>query len=101
MEYRHPMSLHRTDIEKIAHLARLAVAEEDIPRYARELSNILQMVEQMNSVDTRAVVPMAHPLEAGQRLRADEITETDQREQFQSIAPQVEAGLYLVPKVIE
>lgn len=95
------MSLHRTDIEKIAHLARLAVTEEDIPRYVRELSNILHMMEQMNSVNTHAVVPMAHPMEAGQRLRADEITETDQREHFQSIAPQVEAGLYLVPKVIE
>ena len=95
------MSLHRTDIEKIAHLARLAITEEDIPRYVRELSNILHMMEQMNSVNTHAVVPMAHPLEAGQRLRADEITETDQREQFQSIAPQVEAGLYLVPKVID
>lgn len=95
------MSLQRSDIEKIAHLARLAVTEEDIPRYARELSNILQMVEQMNGVDTHAVVPMAHPMEAGQRLRADQITETDQRERFQAIAPQVEAGLYLVPKVIE
>lgn len=95
------MSLQRSDIEKIAHLARLAVTEEDIPRYVRELSNILQMVEQMNGVDTRAVVPMAHPMEARQRLRADEISEIDQREQFQSIAPQVEAGLYLVPKVIE
>lgn len=95
------MSLHRSDIEKIAHLARLAIAEEDITRYVRELSNILQMVEQMNNVDTHAVVPMAHPMEASQRLRADEITETDQRERFQSIAPQVEAGLYLVPKVIE
>jgi len=95
------MSLQRSDIEKIAHLARLAVTEEDIPRYARELSNILQMVEQMNGVVTHAVVPMAHPMEAGQRLRADQITETDQRERFQAIAPQVEAGLYLVPKVIE
>ena len=95
------MSLQRSDIEKIAHLARLAVAEEDIPRYARELSTILQMVEQMNNVDTRAVVPMAHPMEASQRLRNDDITEADQRERFQSIAPQVEAGLYLVPKVIE
>ena len=95
------MSLQHSDIEKIAHLARLAIAEEDIPRYARELSNILQMVEQMNGVDTRTVVPMAHPMEAGQRLRSDQVTETDQREQFQAIAPQVEAGLYLVPKVIE
>jgi aspartyl-tRNA(Asn)/glutamyl-tRNA(Gln) amidotransferase subunit C len=56
------MSLHRSDIEKIAHLARLAVAEEDMERYVSELSNILQMVEQMNSVDTRTVVPMAHPM---------------------------------------
>ncbi|MEJ2552572.1 MAG: Asp-tRNA(Asn)/Glu-tRNA(Gln) amidotransferase subunit GatC [Gammaproteobacteria bacterium] len=95
------MSLQHSDIEKIAHLARLAVAEEDIPRYVRELSNILHMVEQMNSVDTHSVIPMAHPMEAGQRLRADEITEADQRDHFQSIAPQVEAGLYLVPKVIE
>jgi aspartyl-tRNA(Asn)/glutamyl-tRNA(Gln) amidotransferase subunit C len=101
MESIYPMSLQRSDIEKIAHLARLAVTEEDIPRYVRELSNILQMVEQMNGVDTRTVVPMAHPMEASQRLRPDEINEADQREQFQSIAPQVEAGLYLVPKVIE
>ena len=101
MELLNPVSLQRSDIEKIAHLARLAIAEEDIPRYARELSNILQMVEQMNGVDTRAVAPMAHPMEAGQRLRGDEVTETDQRERFQAIAPQVEAGLYLVPKVIE
>ena len=95
------MSLQHSDIEKIAHLARLAITEEDIPRYVRELSNILQMVEQMNTVDTHSVVPMAHPMDAAQRLRPDEITETDHREQFQSIAPQVEAGLYLVPKVIE
>ncbi len=95
------MNLHRSDIEKIAHLARLELAEDDIPRYARELSNILAMVEQMNDVDTHAVAPMAHPMEAGQRLRADEISETNQRERLLSIAPQVEAGLYLVPKVIE
>jgi aspartyl-tRNA(Asn)/glutamyl-tRNA(Gln) amidotransferase subunit C len=101
MELLNPVSLQHSDIEKIAHLARLAVTEEEAPRYVRELSNILQMVEQMNNVDTHAVVPMAHPMEAGQRLRADDVSETDHREQFQSIAPQVEAGLYLVPKVIE
>lgn len=101
MESLNPVSLQHSDIEKIAHLARLAVTEEDVPRYLRELSNILQMVEQMNSVDTHNVVPMAHPMEAGQRLRPDEITEPDHRDQFQSIAPRVEAGLYLVPKVIE
>ncbi len=95
------MSLDRADIEKIAHLARLAVSEEDIPRYARELSNILDLVEQMSNVDTAGVAPMAHPMEAAQRLRTDEVTELDQRERFQANAPQVEAGLYLVPKVIE
>jgi len=95
------MNLDRSDIEKIAHLARLAIAEDDIPRYARELSNIFTMVAEMSAVDTAAVAPMAHPLAAGQRLRPDLVTETDQRELFQSIAPQVDAGLYLVPKVIE
>ena len=95
------MSLERSDVEKIAHLARLAIDEEQIPVYARELSKILELVEQMNSVDTSGVVPMAHPLEVSQRLRPDEVTEGDQREHFQSIAPAVEDGLYLVPKVIE
>ena len=61
----------------------------------------MQFVEQMNTVDTSGVVPMAHPLDAHQRLRPDEVTETDQRELFQAGAPLVEAGLYLVPKVIE
>jgi aspartyl-tRNA(Asn)/glutamyl-tRNA(Gln) amidotransferase subunit C len=101
MESLNPVSLHASDIEKIAHLARLSLREEDIPRYTRELSNILEMVAQMNGVDTQHVTPMAHPLEASQRLRPDQITEPDRRERFQAIAPQVEAGLYLVPKVIE
>ncbi len=95
------MSLDKKDVENIAHLARLAIAEEDIPQYARELSNILDLVEQMSQVDTGGVAPMAHPLDATQRLRKDAVTEESQRELFQSTAPQVEAGLYLVPKVIE
>lgn len=95
------MSLERADVEKIAHLARLAIREEDIPEYVSNLSNILDLVEQMNAVDTADVGPMAHPMDAVQRLREDVVTETDQRELFQTIAPQVEAGLYLVPKVIE
>ena len=95
------MALEREDVEKIAHLARLAIDDEDIPAYARDLSNILQLVEQMSAVDTKGVTPMAHPLDMHQRLRADEVTETDQRELFQSLAPAVEAGVYLVPKVIE
>lgn len=95
------MRLERSEVEKIAHLARLAVNEQDIPAYTKDLSNILELVDQLNAVDTAGVTPMAHPLDATQRLRADEVTEKDQRELFQSIAPQTEAGLYLVPKVIE
>lgn len=95
------MSLERSDVEKIAHLARLGVAEEDIPEYARNLSNILGLVAEMNKVNTDHVEPMAHPLDMAQRLRDDVVTETDQRDHFQQIAPQTENGLYLVPKVIE
>lgn len=95
------MVLDRSDVEKIAHLARLAVSEEEIQAYTRSLSDILKFVEQMDSADVADVIPMAHPLNAAQRLREDEVREVNQREKFQSIAPQVEAGLYLVPRVIE
>jgi len=95
------MSLQKEDVEKIAHLARLAIDEADIPEYARNLSNILELVERMDAVDTEAVTPMAHPLDMPQRLRDDVVSEENQRERFQAIAPQVEKGLYLVPQVIE
>ena len=95
------MSLSRTDVEKIAHLARLAIDEADVEGYAGELSNILELVDQMGAVDTTGVLPMAHPLDAVQRLRTDEVTEENRREQFQAVAPAVEDGLFLVPKVIE
>jgi aspartyl-tRNA(Asn)/glutamyl-tRNA(Gln) amidotransferase subunit C len=93
--------LDKTQVEKIAHLARLAIDEQDIPGYLRDLSNILALVEQMNTINSADVIPMAHPLEGKQRLRSDRVTETDEREKLQAVAPQVEAGLYLVPKVIE
>lgn len=95
------MSLAPAEVEKIAHLARLAINPEDIPQYAYNLSSILDLVAQMNDVDTSSVEPMAHPLDMPQRLRPDAVSETDERALFQTIAPQVEAGLYLVPKVIE
>ncbi len=95
------MSLQKEDVEKIAHLARLAIDEADIPDYARNLSNILDLVERMSAIDTEAVTPMAHPLDMPQRLRDDVVSEKNQRERFQKIAPQVENGLYLVPQVIE
>ena len=95
------MSLQPEDILGIAHLARLQVEPDDVPVYARELSSILALVEQMNAAATQDVEPMAHPLDETQRLRPDEVTETDQHERFQAIAPQVRDDLYLVPRVIE
>lgn len=95
------MSLDTTQVQKIAHLARLAITPDEAKTYAESLSRILGLIEQMNAVDTKNVAPMAHPSDVALRLREDAVTETDQREKFQAIAPAVEAGLYLVPKVIE
>ncbi|ALA24059.1 glutamyl-tRNA amidotransferase [Piscirickettsia salmonis] len=95
------MSISLTDVEKIAHLARLHLNKDDAERYQHDLSNILTLVEQLNTADTQGITPMAHPLDATQRLRSDNATESDQHEKFQAFAPQTEAGLYLVPKVIE
>ncbi|MCP4597261.1 Asp-tRNA(Asn)/Glu-tRNA(Gln) amidotransferase subunit GatC [Neptuniibacter sp.] len=95
------MSLDRSDVDKIAHLARLQIEEQDTPEYAQNLTNILDLVDQMQAVDTTDVSPMAHPLDAVQRLRSDDVTEDNNREQLQSVAPAVENGLFLVPKVIE
>lgn len=95
------MSLTPDDVKKIAHLARLNLLEEDVALYTQQLSTILSFVEQMNQADTAQVEPLASSLDLSQRLRSDMITESDQRAAFQAIAPQVEAGLYLVPQVIE
>ena len=95
------MSLTAEDVNKIAHLARLGIDHQDIDAYTKDLSGILDLMTQMSELDTTGVEPMAHPLDQVQRLRPDVVTESDHREQFQAIAPQVENGLYLVPKVIE
>lgn len=95
------MALERSDVEKIAHLARLGLSESDIPGTTETLNSILGLVDQMQAVDTSGIEPLAHPLEATQRLRADVVTEDNQRDAYQAIAPAVENGLYLVPKVIE
>ncbi|MCP5149438.1 MAG: Asp-tRNA(Asn)/Glu-tRNA(Gln) amidotransferase subunit GatC [Chromatiales bacterium] len=95
------MSLDIDDVARIAHLARISVSADEATRHVAELSSILDLVRQMNAVDTTGIAPMAHPLDATQRLRADEVTEVDEREAFQAIAPAVEDGLYLVPRVIE
>jgi aspartyl-tRNA(Asn)/glutamyl-tRNA(Gln) amidotransferase subunit C len=96
-----PVLLSPEEVRKIAHLARLAIGEADVSSYARDLSEILELAEQMNNIDTHGVTPMAHPQDVNQRLRSDEVTEGDQRERFQRIAPQTAAGLYLVPRVVE
>ncbi|MTZ14339.1 Asp-tRNA(Asn)/Glu-tRNA(Gln) amidotransferase subunit GatC [Pseudomonas sp. JL972] len=95
------MALERCEVEKIAHLARLGLNEGDLPRTTETLNNILGLIDRMQAVDTAGVEPLAHPLEATQRLRADQVTETNHRDEYQAIAPAVENGLYLVPKVIE
>jgi|SRR5579872_1511416 len=95
------MSLTEADVKKIAHLARLNLSETDTALYTQQLSNILHFIEQMNQADTSHIDPIVHSLDLTQRLRPDEINETNQRDAFQSIAPRVEAGLYLVPKVID
>jgi len=93
--------LDKKTIFKIARLARIHVDDVDVDRYASELSSILEFVEQMNKIDTDNVAPLSHPQDRVLRLRQDKVTEKDQRDVFQAVAPAVEKGLYLVPKVIE
>ena len=88
-------------VNRIAHLARLELSPAETAAMQHEMNAILAMVDQMAAVDTAGVEPMAHPQEAAQRLREDAVTEHDLREQFQAVAPATEAGLYLVPQVIE
>ncbi len=95
------MSITTDDVKKIAHLARLQVDEAKSIKLASDLDNIIKLVDQLQAVDTANIEPMAHPMDAVQILRADVVTETNQREKFQAIAPATEDGLYLVPKVIE
>lgn len=95
------MSIATADIEKAARLARIRLDAAAIPDLAARLGNILALVDRLQAVDTDGVAPMANPLDAVQRLRADTVTETDQRERFLALAPSSEQGLYLVPRVIE
>jgi aspartyl-tRNA(Asn)/glutamyl-tRNA(Gln) amidotransferase subunit C len=94
-------TVDRSDIEALANLARLTVNEDVIDDVAASISSILTLVDQLQAVNTDDVEPMSHPQDGSQRLRRDEVSETDERESFQAFAPQTEGGLYLVPKVIE
>ncbi len=94
--------MERNEIETIAYLARLELRDSEIPAYQQSLSRILELVGELNRADTAGTAPMAHPLPGlAQTLRTDAVSEHDARERYQKNAPQVEAGLYLVPKVIE
>lgn len=95
------MSLKMEEVKKLAHLARLNLSAQEMEQFASQLSNILKLIAKMDQLDTQHIEPMAHPLELSQRLRDDQVTETDLHQKYQKLAPQVEAGLYLVPKVIE
>jgi aspartyl-tRNA(Asn)/glutamyl-tRNA(Gln) amidotransferase subunit C len=96
------MSLTRQDVEKIAHLARLSITEDELPVYVSALSSIVSFVDELSKVETANVAPLAHPLDGQhQRLRDDVVTESDNREKYQANAPSVAAGLYIVPRVIE
>jgi len=95
------MSLNSADIKRIAHLARIEVSDAEAETTLTKLTGILGLIAQMQAVDTKGIVPMSHSQDVTQRLREDVVTEINQRELFQSIAPAVEGGLYLVPKVIE
>ncbi|HET8790089.1 MAG TPA: Asp-tRNA(Asn)/Glu-tRNA(Gln) amidotransferase subunit GatC [Modicisalibacter sp.] len=95
------MALEHEDVRRAAHLARLGLNDDEAIHYADDLGRILEMVDRLQAVDTQGVAPLAHPLDSTQRLRADEVTESDERERFQRCAPAVEDGLYLVPRVVE
>jgi aspartyl-tRNA(Asn)/glutamyl-tRNA(Gln) amidotransferase subunit C len=95
------MSLTTDDVKKVARLARLAMSEAEVQAAQAQLNGIFELIAEMQAVDTSGIAPMSHAQDVTQRLREDRVTETNQRELFQSIAPQVEAGLYLVPQVIE
>lgn len=95
------MSLSLDQVYRIARLARLELSDGEAQATASKLNGILGLIEQMQAVDTSGVAPMSHPQDVHQRLRDDAVTETDRREAFQAVAPEAEAGLYLVPKVIE
>lgn len=95
------MSLTTQDVQKVARLARLAMNENEIEVARSQLTGIFTLIAEMQAVNTSGIKPMSHAQDVSQRLRNDVVTEANQREAFQAIAPQVEGGLYLVPQVIE
>ncbi len=95
------MFVERCDVEKLAHLAQLGLDDAQLDSSTTALNTILDMINAMQAVDTDTITPLANPLEASQRLRPDTVTESSHRDDYQALAPAVENGLYLVPKVID
>ena len=95
------MALDKSEVEKIAHLAKLHISESEAEEVTTRITDILALIDQMQSVDTESVEPLAHPVDVVQRLRGDQITEENQRDELQKLAPASEDGLYLVPKVLD
>lgn len=95
------MSISPEQVRHLAHLARLALSEAEVVPAQQQLNQIFSLIEEMGEVDVRGIEPMAHAQDLSQRLRDDRVTELDNRDVFQALAPEAEAGLYLVPKVIE
>ena len=95
------MAFDKTEVEKVAQLARLHISDSEIDEVTGRITDILALIDHMQSVNTDTVVPLAHPLDLTQRLREDDVTESNRRDELQLLAPEVEEGLYLVPKVIE
>jgi aspartyl-tRNA(Asn)/glutamyl-tRNA(Gln) amidotransferase subunit C len=95
------MAIDQTTVENIAELAQLNLEESQVPEHIAKMSRILELVDQMQDVDTSGVAPLAHPFDSVQRLRPDEVTEQNDREKLQQVAPRVQDGLYLVPRVVE
>jgi aspartyl-tRNA(Asn)/glutamyl-tRNA(Gln) amidotransferase subunit C len=95
------MSLTLDQVRRVAHLARIEVSDAEAESTLGHLNGIFSLIEEMQAVDTQGIEPMAHAQDLAQRLRPDDVTETNRREAFQAVAPEIEAGLYLVPKVIE
>ncbi|MDA0688098.1 MAG: Asp-tRNA(Asn)/Glu-tRNA(Gln) amidotransferase subunit GatC [Proteobacteria bacterium] len=95
------MAFDKSEVEKVAQLARLHMSEAETAEVASRITDILALIDQMQSIDTDGVEPLAHPLHVTQPLREDKVTEIDRRDELQTLAPATEDGLYLVPKVIE
>jgi aspartyl-tRNA(Asn)/glutamyl-tRNA(Gln) amidotransferase subunit C len=93
--------MNKETVQKIAHLARIHIDDSEIPAVTDKLKKVMTLIDEMNAVDTTDIEPMAHPLDLTQRLRDDEVSETNRRDDFIKLAPTAEAGLYLVPKVID